>query len=90
MQAGLKQSDMATPPWLSYALAAHGLRMHTGGHETSSLCPEHACLGFTWLFVSAGNILVHLDAPRGTRALYDRIAERIGLKVRPLAFRVRV
>lgn len=31
--------------------------------------------------VSAGNIMVHLDPPRGTRALYERIAERIGLKV---------
>ena len=31
----------------------------------------------------AGNILVRLDRPRGTRALYDRIAERIGLKVYP-------
>lgn len=30
----------------------------------------------------AGNIMVHLDPPRGTRALYELIAERIGLKVR--------
>lgn len=28
-----------------------------------------------------GNIMVHLDPPRGTRALYELIAERIGLKV---------
>lgn len=28
-----------------------------------------------------GNIMVHLDPPRGTRALYERVAERIGLKM---------
>jgi hypothetical protein len=48
-----------------------------------------SCNGLSWrscpLSVAgghaAGNIMVHLDPPRGTRALYERFADFIGLKV---------
>jgi hypothetical protein len=43
--------------------------------------PAATSIGILLVCHAAGNIMVHLDPPRGTRALYERVAELIGLKV---------